>query len=545
MRHSWKVAIALLVAALNIQAAEIPVKSRLMSLELFKNGLTVVKKAVSVSGPGAYRIDDVPEPVHGTFWIESGAGVEARVTSQTIEVPINRKVGTDFQEELVGCEVTIHFREGAIPPATGTIIAIERAKGEDAWGRTRQPMYGNASQQSIPGRFLVLNGPEGRTYVDSSMVAYLHTKGGDGTIKQRKPVLLLTVPKTDGKPTEIFISYLTQGVSWAPSYRVDLSNPDTLSIEQNAVVKNELGDIENAEISLISGFPSVQFAHVTSPLSLRTTWAQFFQQLNQRVAPNNPIGSNIVSQQAVMSNYAVAFNNAPEGGVDLSAMPSGEGVDLHYQSIGKRTLIEGDSLAVSTASGKAPYKRIIEWIVPDTRTANGRYIDEYQRRQDPDKYEDAAWDAVRFKNPLPFPMTTAPAMIVSKGQFNGQRMTFWVNKGEETTLHITKALSIRTHHAENEESGNRDIVYIGGTPYRKVAVKGGLVVNNHRNEPVSMVIRRQFSGDLLSADGSPKSVLREEGVYSVNKRNELLWTFDLKPGEEKTLAYRYSVLVVN
>jgi hypothetical protein len=377
------------------------------------------------------------------------------------------------------------------------------------------------------------------------MIAYLHTKGGDATIKQRKPVLLLTVPKKDGKPAEIFISYLTHGVSWAPSYRVDLSNPDTLSIEQNAVIKNELGDIENAEISLISGFPSVQFAHVTSPLSLRTTWTQFFQQLNQRVTPDNPIGRNIVSQQAVMANSVTYNYNDPSGGVDLSAMPSGEGVDLHYQSIGKRTLLEDDSLAVSTASGKAPYKRIVEWIVPDTRTADGRYIDEYQRRQDPEKYEDAAWDAVRFKNPLPFPMTTAPAMIVSKGQFNGQRTSFWVNKGEETTLHITKALSLRTHYAENEESGNRDTVYFGSRTYRKVAVKGELVINNHRNEEVSMVIRRQFSGDLISADGSPKSVLREEGVYSVNKRNELIWNFDLKPGEEKTLAYRYTVLVFN
>jgi hypothetical protein len=27
--------------------------------------------------------------------------------------------------------------------------------------------------------------------------------------------------------------------------------------------------------------------------------------------------------------------------------------------------------------------------------------------------------------------------------------------------------------------------------------------------------------------------LREEGVYSVNKRNELLWTMTLKPGEER------------
>jgi len=52
-----------------------------------------------------------------------------------------------------------------------------------------------------------------------------------------------------------------------------------------------------------------------------------------------------------------------------------------------------------------------------------------------------------------------------------------------------------------------------------------------------------YSGDLLHADGSPKSTLREEGVYSVNRRNELIWTLPLKAGEEKKLNYSYSVLV--
>jgi len=544
MRSVWNLAFVFSAVAWSVQAESLPVKSRFVSLGLFKNGLTVVRKAASIPGPGTYRIDDVPEPVHGTFWVEAGAEVEVRMTSQVVDAPIHAKVGANFQEELVGREVVIHFRDGKIPPAAGKVVAIERTRGEEAWNRTYQRpryySYGRGSQSAPQGRFLVLDGPEGRTYVDSSMIAYLRSKGGERTVKQRRPVLLLTVPKTDGKPAEIYISYLAKGASWAPSYRVDISNPETLTIEQKAVVKNELGDVDGAEISLISGFPSVQFAHVTSPLSQRTTWTQFFQRLNQRIAPSHAALSNIRGQRAV--TYQEPSSAA---GLDLSATPSGEGVDLHYQSLGKRTLSEGDSLAVSAASGKAPYERIVEWIVPDTRQANGRYINDYQRRQEPDKYQDAAWDAVRFKNPLPFPMTTAPAMIVSNGRFNGQRMSYWVNTGEMTTLHITKALSLRTRHVEHEEPGKREIVYVGGNDFRKVAVKGELKINNHRNEDVSLVIRRRFSGDLVSADGSPRCVLREEGVYSVNKRNELIWGFELKPSEERALTYQYSVLVDN
>ncbi|HQE77379.1 MAG TPA: hypothetical protein PLK00_13190, partial [Candidatus Hydrogenedentes bacterium] len=50
-------------------------------------------------------------------------------------------------------------------------------------------------------------------------------------------------------------------------------------------------------------------------------------------------------------------------------------------------------------------------------------------------------------------------------------------------------------------------------------------------------------GDLLRADGDPACVLLEEGVWCVNKRNELTWTVDLQPGQETALAYEYVVLV--
>jgi hypothetical protein len=217
MGNAWKLIVALLLVTSSIQAEEIPAKVRLVSLGLFKNGLTVVRKAASIPGPGTYRIDDVPEPVHGTFWIEASTGVEARMTLQVVDIPIHGKVGTDFQEELVGREVVIHFRDGGIPPATGIVVAVEHAKGEEAWDRTRQnPRYDSfnyVSSPPTPGRFLVLDGPDGRAYVDASMIAYLRAKGGNGAVKQRKPVLLLTVPKTDGKPVEVFFSYLARGAS--------------------------------------------------------------------------------------------------------------------------------------------------------------------------------------------------------------------------------------------------------------------------------------------------------------------------------------------
>jgi hypothetical protein len=421
-------------------------------------------------------------------------------------------------------------------------VSLEPARGEGAWSRAyRQPVYpsyGGWNPQPNLVQYLVLQTPKGRSYVDTSRIALLKAKGDGKTVKRRKPVALFEVGKMTKKPATISISYLAKGMAWVPSYRLDISHKKTLILEQKAVLKNELENLENTRISLISGFPSVQFAHVTSPLSLRSNWQEFFTQLSTPRRRGHASLDNVVSQQAVSFNRP-----APGGGLDLSAIPTGDGVDLHYQEIGRHTLDEGDSMAIKVARAKSSYQRIVEWIVPDTRGVHGQHIQDYQRTQDPERYQDAAWDAVRFKNPFSFPMTTAPAMVVSKGRFNGQRMSYWVNSGEETTLHITKALSIRTFSAEEEERGPRKDLYLGGSRYYRTKVKGELRANNHRKETVTLVIRRRFSGDLIKADRSPRCTLREEGVYSVNKRNQCTWTLQLKPGQEIKLNYRYSILV--
>jgi hypothetical protein len=530
-------------AAFAIAAEEKSATTRVASVGLFKNGLAVVQRTVTVNGPGVYRVEDVPTPVHGTFWVESDAKVSTRLTRRVVEVSARQASGTNFQEELAGKEVVIHFTEQGVPPAMGTVAELDPHHGDEAWDRAyQQPQYGyypyNSDRRPGGGRMLVLTHDSVRSYVDPSRIAFLQAKEAGQKVKQRKPVMLFTVSEMKDKTATIAISYLTKGMAWAPSYRVDISDHKTLSLQQQAVIKNELEPIEDARVRLISGFPSVQFANVTSPLSLNTTWSSFFQQLNQRFSEGSAALSN-----RIISQNSVSFNDNMDRGMDLSAVPSGDGVDLHYQDIGPQTMGEGDSLALETASAKAAYDRIVEWVVPDTRRADGVFISEGERDNDPEKYRDAAWDAVRFRNPLSFPMTTAPAMIVADGRFNGQRLSYWVNPGEETTLHVTKALSIRTRSTEQEIGNNRETVYIGGNQYRKASVDGELRANNHRKEAVTMVIRRRFSGDLVSADQSPKQTLLEEGVYSVNKRNQLLWSLTLKPGEEVRLNYRYTVLV--
>ena len=520
------------------------VSSQIESVGLFKNGLALVRRSVEIPGPGIYELKQLPDPVHGTFWTESDANVVTRSRIREQNVPVSGSPAGPLHQDLAGQNVTVFLTKnsGDAPPLTGTVISADR--NSPGWSRQFEPQRrGDWNQGAVPppvqNSFLLLETESGRIYLRQEQIAYVKVDSPAKTVKRSRPILQFEVVSTTKNPTRIEISYLTKGISWAPSYLVDLSNPTQLTLTQKAVLRNELETFHHARIQLISGFPNMPFSHVTSPLSPRTNWAQFFNQLNTQLQPGHLSMGNSIRQQALTFTMP-----SPGAGIDFSARPQGEGSDLNAQDIGFQSMEAGDALALHVATQKTRYQRIVEWIIPDTRDPRGRYSSEHERNQNSEKYQDSPWDALRFRNPFPFPMTTGPAMITANGIFNGQCSSFWVDPGEQTSLRITKSLSVRTRHREIEhEKREREIVYIGGKDYRKVTVSGHLVMNNHRNESVSMLIRRRFSGNLISADQQPETRLQESGVYSVNPRNELVWQVTLGAGGEKTLAYSYEVLV--
>ena len=506
------------------RANETPVKGKIVATDLFKNGLAVVTCEVTLGKPGTYVLADVPQPVHGTYWVESAGRVETAVKVRDVDVPAGDAAPGDPQEDFAGKKVTLTFTGAGRPPVVGTMMKLKPAKPAAAAARAR---------------VFALQTAKGRVYVDATEVAAVEAEDAGDTVTRRQPRLLLTLAATDKPETKVTLRYLTLGLSWTPSYRIDITDPKTLTLEQGAAVRNELADLDGAEVRLISGYPSVQFAGVRSLLAPPTTWASFFSELNSASSRESDRNTNVYMGQGGSPNSFGSPN--PPG---LGATPTGEGVDLHYEPIGKRSIAEGETVSLTVATGKADYERVVEWLVPDARNEYGQAEARSNGRE---RAEDDVWDALKFKNPLAFPMTTGPATVTAHGRFNGQRASYWVNPGEETVLRVEKTLSVRTRATETDQSvkegDGRIVVRVAGRLNVRTPVDGELTVGNYRKEAVKVLIRRRFSGELVKADGAPATVRLGEGVASVNKRNELVWTITLKPGEEQTLKYSYTVLM--
>jgi hypothetical protein len=382
--------------------------------------------------------------------------------------------------------------------------------------------------------FLILETATGREYINRQRILSVSAVGPFGPAKHsvEKPVLLFEVTSGSGK---VQLTYLARGMAWLPAYTVDISDPVTLTIGQSAVVRNELMDLKETPLDLISGYPNIQFSHVDSPLNPCTPLATFFQQLSVKGNSSFATMGQQIMSNSIVSTPANPLPENPESGP--------VGADIHYQPIGKRDLQRGDSLALAIAAEQSPYTRIVEWIVPDSRDPNGRRESRRSNNEAPDP-DDQPWDALQFTNPFKFPMTTAPASITEAGRFRGQSLSQWVNPGQSATLRVTQALSIRAQASETEEENARsnpkpeNIAWFFGSRYMRLTVKGTLQVHNFRATEVPLHIRCRFAGELVDAEAKPAITLLTEST-GINPRTELAWILPLKPGDEQTLHYRY------
>src|SRR6266404_3803791 len=143
MRCKWLCCIlTLLAAASAAPAQEAIAKSKIVSVGLFKNGLAVVKREVLIDKAGTYRLDAAPEPVHGSFEIESTGKVEASIKMRDVEVPIHTEGGPlKLQNDLAGKKVTLTFRNDKLAQVTGTVVKVAKAAQPEGITLPAQQQY--------------------------------------------------------------------------------------------------------------------------------------------------------------------------------------------------------------------------------------------------------------------------------------------------------------------------------------------------------------------------------------------------------------------
>src|SRR5689334_9369988 len=335
------------------------VATKVRSAALFKNGLAFVQRTGSApEGSATARIEALPVPTHGTFWIATGSGGPALLSAVARKTErVERVAATNMMELLqanVGRKLTLFL--GEKETLAGTLVAMPDPRPIEM---DEQPRYGYSPQ---PVRGLILFDTESSTTaVDPSRVSRITAASGalNREFELRSPGTSLTLEfvAANKAPAPFELRYLERGLTWVPSYSIDISEDGKALLSAKAEVIDEAEALEGATLQFVTGYPNLQFAHVADPLALRGKMDAFLTALGE---PPSAQRGQVMSQAAMYNSMAPDSVSA-----NLPVAPEGQGgvEDLFLYEQRGVTLARGERGLYPLFEKKVPCEHVYEWEI--------------------------------------------------------------------------------------------------------------------------------------------------------------------------------------
>ena len=529
-------------------ADPVAVDTQIRRVALFKNGLGFFVREGELPATSCSAImGPFAAPSHGTFWVSS-APATGLISVVARQVPGQEEVAARDLAELlranVGREVTIWPAGDPAATIAGTILSFAPERPP-----RQRPIYpygmGSSADTSMflpPGRgqFVLIQTDRGAVALDPYRIArvdFLSPDIASAFFRQSEQVQLraeFTNPRPGGR---LSVSYLARGITWAPSYLIDISRPERARLTAKAVIFNEAEDLEATHIDLITGFPNLKFSNVLSPLAMRQDLAAFLRSLSG--GGGQPLRASALTQVASFEHAARASGGLPFPDYGTAAA----GVvaeDLFLYPVENVTLARGEIGYYPLFTQALPYHEFYQWDIPDYITSEDRYGRPSQA--DPDTPE-IVWHSLRLTNTTELPWTTAPAQLLQSGNIIGQDMLNYTPPQAQATVRITQAVSIRAEQNEVEVERQREAIRMYGYSFDRVTIQGTLRVTNYKQETISLEITKTVSGDLKSTTPTAEDVTLARGLRRMNPVHHLTWTLDLAPEQQQEIIYTYDALI--
>ena len=556
-----KIAIAGVVAGVMVfanfvygssEASETQAEVKLQQVALFKNGLGFfVSEAAVPKKKKEFHVVPFAAASHGTFWVAYPEKVKLKslvVKETEVEELIEAISIAELLKANVGKKVKLYFPDPDEPMVEGKILyfAQDREKPKP------QPYApGGIGQVINPrggewrSRLVIINTANGQVGINPDIVRRVDFPNSEPikAFAQKKRSMQLDIQlgaHADGQ--KLLVSYLGKGVTWAPSYVVDISKEEKAQISAKAAVINEVCDLEDVTLQLVTGFPHLQFADVVSPLALKENLAQFLQSLIRGQSERGR-GAAVMYNVAAQS---VAWSMREERADVMPSYGAAEGgkvsEDLFFYPLEKVQLAKGQVGYFPLFTETVPYKHIYQWNIPDYVNQEDRYR---RRRRDEQEGEpeEEVWHSVRLENVSKIPWTTAPAQILKDDLILGQDTLKYTPVQGETTVRITRAVSVKAEQVEFEIERKRDAMRMYGDHFDLITVQGKLSVTNFLPKPITLEITKTLSGEVKSSQPEAKIEKLARGLRRVNTTAKLTWTIELKTDEHKEIGYTYDVYV--
>jgi hypothetical protein len=547
-------AYAVAFAAFAAQEGLVSTQTRVKRVALFKNGLGFfVREGTLGANRQTILLGPFAAPSHGTFWVSApaSAGLKNVIARQTVmkgDIIVAKDI-SDLLRANLGKKVTL---DGI----TGTIIGFAPDRPQPITPLSQYSMGPSPEQAGVirpwgRGEYVLIRTEIGVLAINpyTNRVQFL---SDDIAQKYQTDVPGAELEASFASPKSgdwVSVSYLAKGITWAPSYLVDISDGKQATLSAKALIVNEAETLKDTHVDLITGFPNLKFSDVLSPMAAKTNLAAFLQQLGGTSARPEAM-VNVMTQAVMYRSGGRGGGGMGGGGGGLEGpagpMPSygtaaaGEAAeDLFLYPIENVTLAQGETGYYPLFTESVPFTEFYQWEIPDYVNA----AEYYAQPQPAPEQREIVWHSIRLTNTTKAPWTTAPAEMVKNGNIIGQDVLNYTPANAKATVKITQASSVSAEQTETETNRERDAVVLYGDHFDRVTIEGELRVTNYQDKAISLEIKKTVSGDTKETKPQAKDTTLARGLKRMNPVHELTWTIALKPQESQKVSYTYEALI--
>jgi hypothetical protein len=538
-----------------VSSENITKKAQIKSVSLFKNGLAFFRAKVALPDSSEFELGQLPVPAYGTFWVNHGANLKIKQITAYNKENNKSSAVTSIGELLrlnVNKRVKLWLSNSEKDSIEGVIMNFGKRLPQEV-----QSPYHMGIRSSVgpynPGlsrsssSVLIIKTCSGIKAVSSGSIRRVDFIDKDikteKIVKGTEPSINIKLEKPY-KGEKLELSWLAKGLTWAPSYQIDLSDSQNMSFTGKALVINEVMDLESVNVEFVTGYPNIQFGEVKSPIALKEKLAQFLRSLSGG-SSNSGFGGprgQVMTQQAVMLSNVASYDDSASSYSSTSKGKVSE--DLFLYPVKDVSLKRGETAYIPIFTAKLPYRHVYTWKIGDYLDSNNRYRNNLSRGSD-GKLAEEIWHSCRFKNTLDIPLTTAAAEFIKDGRFVGQDICYYTAPMAQSTIRINRAMNVLAEQAEFEEKRDRNAATFHGYRYDKVTVRGELKIKSRLDKDVELEITKELSGELVKTEPTAKDSKSAKGLRQVNPKHNLVWEIKLKSGESKKVHYQYEVYVRN
>jgi len=543
MKTPLLISVLVLAAALPAQKPATPSTMPVRELTAFKDGHAYVLRdtILQKTAAGTVVLNELPTPVLGTFWPFVSGG-DARLVS-----------ARSGRDEVTADRPAVNVLELA-RANVGKFLTLELKDGADVSGKLQA-----MPQREGRGDILLLEGSAGVRAVATNRIRGISVAGEcklEVAHKYLKPRIVLDIDG-GGDGARVGVVYVQKGFRWIPSYRIDIGDDGKAKLQLQATLVNDLVDLDGATVNLVVGVPKFAFADMVDPIALQQRTSQVAHAAREQQGFSNFLGNSLATQVA---GYAVPQREQPAA-AEVPDVGGGEAAeDLFVFPVTDVQLKKGERLIVPVASFELPYEDAYRLDVPMAppmayqRGLNDQRVLELARQLAAPKVV----HLLRFDNNGPGPLTTAPALVFSKGRILAQGHMKYTPRGAKAEFEINTAIDICVESDEHE-AGREERIKMNDAHYAKIDLAGTIELHNAKSEAVEVEVIRRLLGhvDEVSNDGemAQLDLVRAwanaprpqwwgwwswpSWWYHHNGFGECRWTVKLEPNERVELSAKW------